>query len=298
MNTENPIPGVLECEQQNGHPDPFLGFPDHAGSRTVEYDAYFGLGHLFTLRHDPAVFPVSPAGLALGYNLLRNVRTPELQGSIIDVGTGSGVQALLLRGMGAHEIVATDISPAAVRTAQINEVRNFNDSKVQYFSGNLFEGLPADYCHRFDLAIFNPPGWRSPSAALASKLRQNGGLLDLRVMFYGDQVLLAFLSNLPRYLKSTGRAIVGLNSLVGIGDVIQRGAKAARSSCGVDLKFKLLEKIEFPLLLPDEAWEACQLDIINEFESWRKDHKSTFCPANGSYSWYYEIVEVSVSQCA
>lgn len=72
------------------------------------YSAYFGLGHQVKLQDKPGVFKVSLAGTALGAYLLKGLSQGELTGRLLDVGTGSGVLALLLRSMGAEDITASE----------------------------------------------------------------------------------------------------------------------------------------------------------------------------------------------
>lgn len=269
-------------------------FPAHNVLTEVSYDVYFGLGHLFSLTDDPNVFRVSDAGRALGYHLLKCLDDDELHGRILDLGTGSGIQALLMRGMGATRIVATDISARAVLTAQSNEIRNFGDTIVSYQAGNLFEALQTRSEERFDLIVFNPPGWRSPSETLKSKLLHSANGLDLNAMFYGDGVLVDFLAELPGRLAPGGRAIVGLNSLVGIADVLRRGNRKVQSNGQKKLKFKLLERVEIPLLLYTPSWQSASSDLLEEFEQWRHAHRSAFLKINDHFTWFYEITEVSV----
>src|SRR5450830_270312 len=69
------------------------------GERSI-YSAYFGLGHTIQLVDKPGVFKVSLAGMALGSYLLTKVLdTQEMSGRFLDMGTGSGVLALLLRSL-------------------------------------------------------------------------------------------------------------------------------------------------------------------------------------------------------
>lgn len=258
------------------------------------YDIYMGLGHLFSLIDDPDVFRVSTAGHALGYYLLRNLRENELTGRILDLGTGSGIQALLLRDMGATRVTATDISSRAVAAAKENEVRHFGDLEIEYLTGNLFDALQDPESKMFDLIIFNPPGWRSPSDELKAKLSRSSGGIDLNAMFYGDGVVVDFLTQLPAKLCHGGRAIIGLNSLIGIADVLRRGNEVVRDIHRKKLKYRLLERIEIPLLLYTQSWHDARADLIGEFEHWRRNHRAAFSNANGRFTWYYEITEISV----
>lgn len=257
------------------------------------YEVYLELGHLFSLADDPNVFPVSTAGLALGNQLLRDITKDELDGALLDLGTGSGVQAMLLRGMGATRIVATDVSAHATAIARENEIFNFGDSIITYQAGPLFDAIEKNGDNRFDLIVFNPPGWRAPSEALKSKLRNAVGGLDLNAMFYGDAILVDFLTSLPDHLSANGRAIVGFNSLVGIADVIRRAnARVGQRR----LRLKLIERIEIPLLFYTPSWQSAKTALLDEFDHWRRSHRSAFSNVDGQFKWFYEITEVTVAE--
>ena len=253
------------------------------------YSVYFGLGHQVKLRDRLGVFKVSLAGTALGGYLLKGLSQDELIGRLLDVGTGGGVLALLLRSMGAEDITATDVSGSAVRLAQENEVLNFEDSRVKYFSGDLFNGLPCQ--DRYDTVIFNPPGWRTPSPNVLEHLRRNSSDLDMApdAMFYGDDVLLRFLKELPTRLHSRGRAIVGLNSLVGIQDVLAR--YKASHSAGSPLAFRLLERHTLPLLFYSSGRKQAEPFLREEFKDWRDRYGSAYTvDREGRLYWSYEVV--------
>ena len=51
---------------------------------------------------------------------------------VLDLGTGSGILALLARRRGGRRIVATDFDPDAIRTARTNERLNFPDAQIQW----------------------------------------------------------------------------------------------------------------------------------------------------------------------
>lgn len=94
--------------------------PDHGES---VYAAYFGLGHHLKLHDRPGVFKVSLAGMALGSHLLKGLLPHELSGKSLDLGTGSGVLALLLRSLGAGDVTASDVSESAVDLAHLARPR-------------------------------------------------------------------------------------------------------------------------------------------------------------------------------
>ncbi len=254
------------------------------------YSTYFGLGHQLKLHDRPGVFKVSLAGMALGSYLLKGLTHDELTGRLLDLGTGSGILALLLRSLGANDITASDVSTSAVGLALENEILNFRGSRIRFFSGDLFVGLPEG--DRYDTVIFNPPGWRAPSEKFLDRLRRNGDGVDMtpETMFYGDAVLLRFLKDLPDRMNRTGRAIVGLNSLVGIRDVLAR--YKAFYPAGAPLQFQLLERHSLPLLFYSPGWKRAEPSLREEFEEWRDSYGAAYTiDGQGRLYWSYEVVE-------
>ncbi|WP_320784765.1 methyltransferase [Streptomyces sp. CRN 30] len=258
-------------------------------SSETSYDAYFGLGQVLRLLDRPGVFKLSPAGLALGDYLVRSTDRDVLAGRVLDIGTGSGAQALLLRGMGADDVVATDVSAPAVETAAENELLNFPDRRVVFERTSLFGDRAAS--GRFDLVVFNPPGWRTPSRECRRDLDRAGlSALDLSAMFSGETVLLDFLRRLPDHLTPSGRAVVGLNSMTGIREVFTR---LAREQAGAALRFRLLERHSFPLFFYTRDWQKARETLLTEFRRWREEHGAAFSvDSDGTLHWSYEIVEI------
>lgn len=72
-------------------------------------------------------------------------------GSLLDVGTGSGILALCAAKLGAENITAVDIDPDAVRVARENAERNGVSDKIDVREGDLIQGLD----QHFDFAAAN-----------------------------------------------------------------------------------------------------------------------------------------------
>jgi len=119
---------------------------------------------------------VIPHGLAFGsgehattFMLLRALAREPVRGRVLDLGTGSGILALVARRLGARKIVATDFDPAAVRTARENEALNFSTSRIRWhcadvkqLSGkvrydrvlaNLFSGILVEAARRISACV-------------------------------------------------------------------------------------------------------------------------------------------------
>lgn len=126
---------------------------------TVQLRCYQGLVVAFDFhRRGGAALPpdyvmgISPSSLTLAG---LTVRQPNR--SALDVGTGSGFQALLAAGH-SERVVATDRNPRAVQMAAFNAALN-GLAHVECRAGDLFEPVGGE---EFDLVVSNPPFIVSP----------------------------------------------------------------------------------------------------------------------------------------
>ena len=114
-----------------------------------------------------------------------------------DIGTGTGVLALVLARRGVAEVVATDFDPRAVACARENIARFRLEQRLRVEQRDLFpEG-------RADLIVFNPP-WipaqpRSP--------------IERAIYDPDSRLLLRFLQELPEHLSPDGEAWLLLSNL-------------------------------------------------------------------------------------
>lgn len=72
-------------------------------------------------------------------------------GKVLDLGTGSGILAIAAARLGANEVLAIDIDPLAVRTAQENVDNNKLSAAVSVRRGDLLQGISGV----FDFAVAN-----------------------------------------------------------------------------------------------------------------------------------------------
>ncbi len=107
----------------------------------------------------------------------------------LDLGTGSGVQALLAA-VHSHEVVGVDCNERALAFAQFNALLN-RRTNVEWLEGDLFEPVRG---RQFDLIVVNPPFVISPeSRTLAS----DSGLP-------GDQFAERIVRDVPQFLREGG----------------------------------------------------------------------------------------------
>ncbi|HZX06097.1 DUF7059 domain-containing protein [Kribbella sp.] len=107
----------------------------------------------------------------------------------LDIGTGCGIQSLLLADRVKH-LTATDVNPRALRLARATAALNHVDLDVR--DGSLYEPVKGE---RFELIVSNPPYVISPP----------GGELTYRETgFVGDGVVEQLVRRAPEHLTDGG----------------------------------------------------------------------------------------------
>lgn len=107
-------------------------------------------------------------GISSASTSLAQLTIREPVGRALDLGTGSGVQALHLS-RHALEVVATDISTRCLALARLTTA--LNEVDVDLRLGNLFEPVKDD---TFDLVVSNPPFVISPATEEQLVYRDSG----------------------------------------------------------------------------------------------------------------------------
>jgi release factor glutamine methyltransferase len=158
--------------------------------RTDEEVEYLGL----RLCVPHGVFPPTPVSDLLGRAVQAEVRPDD---RVLDVGTGSGINAILAAGS-ARDVVAVDINSLAVDCARLNAERNGVQSRVQLLQSDLFEKVEG----RFDLVIFDPPfRWFPARDALEAAITDEG-----------YRTLGRFIEEVPARLRPGGRILLFFGS--------------------------------------------------------------------------------------
>ena len=118
---------------------------------------------------------------------------------VFDLGTGTGVLAVLLARRGAGDVVATDINPRAVRCAKDNADRLGVADRVRVEEADLWPAAP----ERADVVVCNPP-WipGRPTSALEQ------GIYDPK-----SDVLHRYLGELAQHLTPQGEGWLILSDL-------------------------------------------------------------------------------------
>jgi release factor glutamine methyltransferase len=111
----------------------------------------------------PEVMPITPMSHLLGEAVLAHA---EPGGRVLDMGTGSGVNAILAATKGC-EVVAVDINPVALEAALANAARNGVADRIDIHHSDVFSAVDGV----FDLIVFDPPfRWFRPRDRLEAAM--------------------------------------------------------------------------------------------------------------------------------
>lgn len=143
-----------------------------AGAATREFD-YLGL----TIVVPPEVMPITPVSHLLGEQVLAYAREG---GRVLDMGTGSGVNAILAATRGAS-VLAVDVNEAALDAARANAARNGVADLVEVRRSDVFSSVEG----RFDLIVFDPPFRWFPARDRFEAASTDGGYRAMTAFFRG-----------------------------------------------------------------------------------------------------------------
>jgi HemK-related putative methylase len=187
---------------------------------------------------------------------------PDLNGlDVLDLGTGSGILAIVASKLGARKIIATDISRRALANASINlKINDIENVELRY--GSLYQPVEGE---TFNVIISNPP--MTPS--IQPFPRYTWGGVDGRIML--DKIIL----DAPKHLREKGRLIIPTISLIGIGKtwmlLNQMGFKVNVLGYGWRpfgkrlIKIKdYIDKLEHADYFYDNLWRPCWRVILYE----------------------------------
>lgn len=127
---------------------------------------------------------------------------------ILDLGTGTGcILISLLHEWPNATGVGIDISPAAVKIARENALRNGVETRAEFRVGSWFEPVKGD--EKFDLIVSNPPYIEeSDIENLAVEVRNHDPILALSGGIDGLDAYKSIIPNLKKHLFPGGRVFL------------------------------------------------------------------------------------------
>ncbi|MCF6524126.1 50S ribosomal protein L11 methyltransferase [Streptomyces sp. JJ36] len=125
-------------------------------------------------------------------------------GSLLEIGSGTGIVAVTAALMGCDRVLASDINPQAVRNTELNARRHGVSGRVRSVHSDLFAALPPH--ERFDTVFWHsnyvlaPPGFRY-------RAPQECAYVDP-----GYEAHRRFLAEAPRWTTPYGAALLHFSS--------------------------------------------------------------------------------------
>jgi len=106
----------------------------------------------FTVYHDRCAMKVGTDGVLLG--VWTNIRNA---GTALDIGTGTGLVALMLAQRNSHIVIDTiDIDSNAIEQATENVKQSPFSSQIRCYNITL-QSFSERYTHKYDIIVSNPP---------------------------------------------------------------------------------------------------------------------------------------------
>ena len=124
--------------------------------------------------------------------------------SVLDMGTGSGIQAETALKAGAKSITAVDINKEVINALNL-KYKKQKENNIKIIQSNLFSKVKG----KFDVLIFNPPYLprdKENREDKESQLVTTGGKK-------GDEIILKFLKQSKSHLNKEGIILLLLSSL-------------------------------------------------------------------------------------
>jgi len=160
-------------------------------------------------------------------------------GNVLDMGTGSGVQAEeAVKKKNVKSVTAVDINP---------EVKKYiKNPKIKVIISDLFSKVSG----KFDTIIFNPP-----------YLPQDAGIEDASLYGgkMGYEVLVRFLDDLSGYLKDNGKVLVVFSNLT-MKNIVDMAIEKNL------LEFELLEKMKLPMFEELYCYLITKSEVLKHLE--------------------------------
>ena len=149
----------------------------------------------FSLTISPGVWnPTSDNSTLMLIDYLEKIKYRGVE-KALDMGTGTGILALLLDKKGVLRVTASDIMEEALDNAYANFLLN-NARRVKIMESDLFDNIG----EKFDLVVFNAP--------LAHPKKREKRIGGFNFMRKRNNIRIQFLSQLGEKLHKDGKAVI------------------------------------------------------------------------------------------
>jgi len=179
-------------------------------------------------------------------------------GNVLDMGTGSGIQAITAaKKKSVKSVVAADIQEEVIE----NNKNNIKNKKIKFIVSDLFSNIKNK---KFDTIIFNPP--YLPEDAQLKDLTIDGGKK-------GYEVIERFLNDVNNYLKKNGIILIIFSSLTKKEKVNEFIEKNMMKYNELDKKHIFFEELYIYLIKKGDLLRKLENKKIKDIRYFTKGHR-------------------------
>ena len=142
--------------------------------------------------------------------------------SVLDIGTGSGAIAIVLKKETDADVTAVDFSNGALEVAKNNAKKN--DAEIKFIHSNVFENVEG----KFDFIVSNPPYIETEVVkGLESEVVDHEPIMALDGGEDGLDFYRQIISEAPKYLNAGGKLYfeIGYNQAEAVSNLMKSGFK-------------------------------------------------------------------------
>lgn len=133
------------------------------------------------------------------------------KGTVLDIGTGTGIQAIAASKKAA-KVIAIDLDPNALeyakQQAEVMDIKN-----IEFRSSDLFSAVKSS--EKFDMIVFNPP--YLPEHPYDKEIDTTGGK-------HGYETIFRFLEQAKQHLKPNGKILLVFSSFSKPDKILEKAA--------------------------------------------------------------------------
>lgn len=154
--------------------------------------------------------------------LLRTWVEEFAKGTVLDIGTGTGIQAIAAS-KNAAKVIAVDLNPNALEYAK-HQAEVMDITNIEFRQSDLFSAVKPS--EKFDMIVFNPP--YLPEHPYDKEIDTTGGK-------HGYETIFLFLEQAKNHLKPLGKILMIFSSF-------SKPEKILEKARSLGYKFSLLQK--------------------------------------------------------
>ncbi|MGF1430229.1 methyltransferase domain-containing protein [Kitasatospora sp. LaBMicrA B282] len=145
---------------------------------------------------------------------------PAPTGSLLEIGCGAGVIAVMAALAGCDRVVASDINPAAAHNAAANAARHGVADRLRAVDGDLFAAVPAG--ERFDTIFWSSNYVMAPESYVYEHVHERAYVDP------GYETHRRFLAQAPHWLAPGGRVLLHFSSRGDLATLLQLAEETGR----------------------------------------------------------------------